>query len=483
MLETSGVRAIINADGTWGQSSLPALSLNSGKKQVPILNKLSVWVSGRSGAGTLVGSFSDVFSDSSNFQPGPLGLSGGVAANPVIWNKVYTAHQSQITQHRKSFRDNDYRIPAALTEWPANGPQGFDAVLAPFADFDRNGKYNPAQGDYPFVAGSSCSYTISNDLNGGNWSQTNTPGIEIQQLVRTFSEAPPQMPTYLIRYTLHNRSVQDYRGMRLSLAADFAIGSAADDYLATDVGHNALIAYNGSDSDVLLGKSAPACALMFLNRPIGATMYFESGNDAVKGKPLKAQDYYNLARACWKTGKPLAFGNAGLDGNNGTSYLYSNGTDPSFKDKWNEWEAANFPGRRTGLISTDSFDLPAGSSLVIEAAVGILPAVGSKLDLCAPLLDQQQKQASSLLRVEQSMPEVQVKLIRQQGDCIMVQPARQGAPVHLTFYKLNGSELATYCILNAGCFNLKNLPEEGLFLLWATSEEFTSLAKVLHTRN
>ncbi|MBU6324471.1 MAG: hypothetical protein KJS92_03200, partial [Bacteroidetes bacterium] len=389
VLETSGVRAVINADGTWGQSSLPALSLSSGNKQVPILNKLSVWVSGRSGTGILVGSFSDVFSDSSNFLPGPLGLSGGAAANPVTWNKVYTAHQSQITQHRKSFRDQDYRVPDLLTEWPANGPQGFDAVLAPFADFDRNGKYNPEQGDYPFVAGTSCAYTISNDFSRGDWKQTTTPGIEIQQLVRTFTEADQQIPAYLIRYTLHNRSVQDYRGMRLSLAADFAIGSTADDYLATDVGHNALIAYNGSDSDAFFGKSAPACALMFLNRPIGGTMYFESGNDAVKGKPLKALDYYNLARACWKTGKPLAFGNAGLDGKNVSSYIYSNGTDPAFKDKWNEWEAANFPGRRTGLISTDSFDLPAGSSLIIEASVGILPAVGNKLDLCPALLELQ----------------------------------------------------------------------------------------------
>lgn len=481
VLQTAGTRVLINSDGTWGQSSKPALSLNQGKVQVPLLNKLSVWVSGRSGAGTLMGSFSDVFSDSSNFLPGPLGLSGAVPADPLLHDKVFTVQESEVMSHRRDFRSKAYQLPSNLMEWPANGNQGFDPVLAPFADFDQNGKYNPAQGDYPYFSGNACAYTIANDFTGGNWKHGNTPGIEIQQLVRTFQASGQEDQMFLIRFTVHNRSLNGYKGMRLSLAADFSIGSNGDDYLTTDVVHNALIAYNGSDSDVFLGKSAPACALMFLNRPVGATIYFESGNDAVKGKPRLPQDFYNLARASWKTGKPLAFGNAGLDGNNVTRFVYSNGTDPDFSGTWNEWDAANFPGRRTGVISTDSFDLPAGESIVIEAAVSVLPGIGNKPERCKPVLDFQQKLASYQLSSAGTNNPMPVELFSLRGSWVDIHPPRTGAPVKLEFFRLNGSRIGTYCILNNSSFNLKNLPEEGTVILVATSGNQTSKALLYNT--
>lgn len=479
-LHSADLQTLLTADGSWGRNSASALSIRQGAGYFPLMQHMGVWITGRNSKGVRAGSVCDVFSDSSNFLPGPLELGGTAAANAASWNRVFVVSESEILKHKRSYKLPNYSVPASLADWPGNGPQGFDAVLAPYADVDRNGSYNPQQGDYPFVGGTACAYTIANDLNGAGWKQGRSMGVEVQQMARVFAKQGQELPAVLLRYTLHNRSLEDYSGVRFTMAADFCIGSSADDYLTTDVAHHALVAYNGSDSDALFGKTAPACAMMFLNKPAGATMYFESSSDAVKGKPLKLEDYFNLARGSWKTGKPLAFGNAGLDGNTTAHFIYSNGTDPQFPGKWNEWEAANFPGRRTGLISTDSFNLPAGTSVMIEVVVSALAAVGNNVNLAAARLEEQRQLASALLDVRPVESVDRSELYVQKGDIIEVLPSRNHGSVKLEFFRLNGSSLGSYCILSGSSFNLKKLPEEGLILMVATSEEYTSKALIIN---
>lgn len=482
-IRSAGHVALICADGSWGQRNQSGFSVIRNNSGMPLIQKLGFWLTAKDGAGNMVGCTQDVFSDSTDFQPGPLGLRSAPPASAAYWNEVFTADAATVGAHRQSFRTTGYQIPPSLLRWPANGMQGFDAVLAPYVDFDQNGTYNPQSGDYPYFTGSSCAYTLVNDQKNVQTGSGKAPGLEVQQLVRAFESDAKHDAGFIMRVTIHNRSLVSYYGVRLSLVADFSIGSNADDFLLTDVGNNALVAYNGAAQDPLFGSGIPGCALMFLNKKAGASIYFESGADAVKGQPVLMADYYNLARARWKTGKPLAYGNAGLDGLLPAGFVYSNGTDPQFTLTWNEWEAANFPGRRTGLISTEDFDLPAGGSALVEVSVAALHGVGNDPKQVSAQLQTLKQNAAYLLANQTMIPQVQKPLFLQKGELLELQPPRANAAMQLDFYRLNGVKLGSYCILNASSFNLKNLPEEGLMLLIATSENQTSRGIVSKVQN
>ncbi|MEN9510672.1 MAG: hypothetical protein RLZZ370_491 [Bacteroidota bacterium] len=482
-MQSAGLDALICADGSWGKQNQAGLRVVHHATAMPLIQKLGYWLTAKDGSGTMVGSVQDVFSDSTDFQPGPLGLRGSLPANTADWNEVFTADAATIGSHRQTFRTPGYQVPRALMRWPANGKQGFDPVLAPYVDFDQNGTYNPDAGDYPYFTGNTCAYTLSNDQKHVKPGTGKAPGIEVQQLVRAFEGDGLQDAGLIMRFTIHNRSLVSYYGMRFSLVADFAVGSNGDDFLLTDVGNHALVAYNGAAQDPLFGSGIPACALMLLNKQAGASMYFEAGADAVKGQPVLISDYYNLARARWKTGKPLAYGNAGLDGLLPAGFVYSNGTDPQFASTWNEWEAANFPGRRTGLISTDDFDLPAGASMLVEVSVAALNGIGNDPKQVSAQLQKYRQNASRLLANQSGKPQVQSPLFLQKGTMLELRPPRPNAAMQLDFYRLNGVKLGSYCILNASSFNLKNLPEEGLMLLVATSENQSSRGIITKVQN
>lgn len=482
-IQHADLQAFIGADGSWGKYKHAALSVRHNTSVMPLIQNMGFWLTAKDGNGNIVACVRDVFSDTGNFQPGPLGLSGAPAAPAADWNEVFTADAATITNHRQSFRTSGYQVPRSLMRWPANGLQGFDAVLAPYVDFDQNGRYNPEAGDYPYFTGSNCAYTLANDQKNPNPGWGKGPGIEVQQLVRAFEYDGTHDAGFIMRFTIHNRSLVSYYGMRFSMVADFAIGSNSDDFLLTDVGNNALVAYNGGLQDPAFGAGIPACALMLLNKKAAASIYFEAGSDAVKGQPVSFSDYYNLARARWKTGKPLVYGNAGLDGLLPASFLYSNGTDPQFPSVWNEWEAANFPGRRTGLVSTEDFDLPAGGAVLVEVMVGALKGVGNDPKQVSSQLEIQKQNAATLLTASTIQADMFTPLFRQQGETLELHPPRANAPIQLDFYRLNGAKLGSYCILSATSFNLKKLPEEGLMLVVASSEGQVSKGVITKVQN
>lgn len=105
-----------------------------------------------------------------------------------------------------------------------------------------------------------------------------------------------------------------------------------------------------------------------------ASIYYKNDlSDAVRGRPETVQEFHHYARAKWKTGKELAFGGEGTDGSNYCKFIYSQGTDSSYKaQNWSEEYAANEPGRRTALISTPEFDLKSNESKVFDGCISVV---------------------------------------------------------------------------------------------------------------
>jgi hypothetical protein len=197
-----------------------------------------------------------------------------------------------------------------------------------------------------------------------------------------------------------------------------------------------------------------------LNRQVLSSMYFENTGDAVRGKPTNMAHYHYLSRGRWKTGRNLAFGRAGLDGSIVTSYVYSNGTDPANMGIWNEGDAGNFPGNRTGLLTADTFSLPAGGSAVLELALGVIRNVGNDpASLGAKMV--QQKNAA--LR-QQNNPLVGLTDnpigMRLFEDNMVIYGAGN-SPLNVSVYDMTARRLASFCFLGAGIVNLKSLPGNG----------------------
>lgn len=429
----------------------------------PLIQRMGLWITTGSTSGQASGAVCDVYTGASDFRPGPTRLDGGTAADTLQFNRVYTLRTGEVQQHRAGWKQPGYQPAANIDAWPANGGKGFASVLAPYADVNRNGFYDPLQGDYPFVPEGELAYTISNDVATGNRLASSVPlGAEVQTMV-WIPETQPDTTLGLLayfRYVVHNRSQQNWNGVALSLATDFSLGDASDDYLLTDVHAGGLAAYNGTASDAVFGRNIPAVAVYMLNRQLYSSMYFENTGDAVRGKPTMMAHYHYLARGSWKTGRNLAFGRAGLDGSIVTTYLYSNGTDPANMGVWNEGDAGNFPGNRTGLLTADTFSLPAGGSAVLELALGVIHNVGNDPATLGAKMVQQKNAA--LRQQKNTFPGLTDNPIKMRlyEDKLAICSAGN-SPLNVSVYDMTARQLATFCFLGAGIVNLKNLPGNG----------------------
>lgn len=449
----------LQSDGMLEGKSEPALTY-MGK---PLLQRLGLWITAGSSSSQASGAVCDVFSGAADFRPGPTGLSGGAAADSLVYNKVYVLHAGEVSRHRASWKQAGYVPAAGIAAWPANGAKGFATVMAPYVDVNRNGKYDPINGDYPFVPEGELAYTISNDVAapvrlGG----TPALGAEVQQMV-WIPEMQVDTARGLLayfRYVVHNRSQNDWHGVSLSLVADFSIGDRNDDYLLTDVNAGGMAAYNGTNMDGVFGNKIPALAVYLLNRQVLSGMYFENSSDAVRGKPTALAHYHYLARGKWKTGRNLAFGRAGLDGSIVTSYVYSNGTDPANPGVWNEGDAGNFPGNRTGLLSTDTFSLPAGGSAVLEMAMGVLRNIGDNPNLLSSGMVQQKNAALRQQNISLTGLIDKPIVMRLIEDHMVIQSSGN-SPLNVSVYDMTARPIARFCFLGAGVVNLKNLPGNG----------------------
>ncbi|MBP7513408.1 MAG: hypothetical protein KA791_02600, partial [Flavobacteriales bacterium] len=69
------------------------------------------------------------------------------------YHQVWRVRRSEIDFHIDHWDDVGYQMPYGIAQWPGNGntDNGEPALLAPFADLDEDGLYEPAQGEFPLV--------------------------------------------------------------------------------------------------------------------------------------------------------------------------------------------------------------------------------------------------------------------------------------------------------------------------------------------
>lgn len=143
----------------------------------------------------------------------------------IQYNRLWKINRSEIDYHIAHWADAGYVPPADIATWPAHGDtllhQAY--LLAPFADIDYNGIYNPLMGDYPLIRGDQCIYFVFNDAGGlHHESGGQKLGLEIRGMAYAF-DCPSDSAlhyTLFMHYDIINRSTTIYNNVYLGVFTD-----------------------------------------------------------------------------------------------------------------------------------------------------------------------------------------------------------------------------------------------------------------------
>ena len=425
-IEVNNVRGCILGNGTLMDAHLntnsPSWEVPKGCELSPLYQH-SLWVGGVV-SNTLHLAGNRFGQNGQEYWSGPLKLADGTTTDEMVqkfshvWNVTKVEIDDFIAHHGQS----GYVIPEDILTWPAHGEAGYAENLAPFVDVNGNGRYEPAQGDYPDIKGDQCLFFIFNDSyqEHGEFGGEKL-GIEIQAMVYAFS-APDDMAmnnTVFFDYKIYNRSSNTYTNAFIGLWNDWDIGYGWDDYVGCDVHRSACFAYNGCDNDNLYGKNHPAQVCKILAGPLmnpdgidnlaydgecasldnnryafnGANFgngivdderlgmaYFISMNNSLadNGDATDAQQAYMLLHGLWRSGVPMSYGNDGFLNTVGPrcNYQYPGDSDPcnigtdgvapngGYNEPGHYWTAHDdgaIPNDVRGLVSMGPFTFEAGS--------------------------------------------------------------------------------------------------------------------------
>ena len=331
-----------------------------------------------------------------DFQPGPISNDPNVYAK---YNKVYRINLQTITDFANS---NHTNIPPEIANWPANGDttMGESYNLAPYVDVNLDGKYNPADGDYPKIKGDEAIFVIFNDKNGKTGGRE--MGVEIHEMIYAYQTGGVEDSIIYVDYQIFNRANTDYTNTYLASFTDFDLGNSRDDLIGTNISANSVFVYNADGDDEGprgFGTKLATCGLRLIGGPpadyldgidndrdgcvdgvringvcipedpsIGlrehmamtGSMYFNSlGSSANQSSPDTTHDYYNYMKSLWRDNNNLILENPSgfLNTNNGDGYVTGNiGTSTRFA----------FPGNSIDTLGGNSpvnwFQSPLNSS-------------------------------------------------------------------------------------------------------------------------
>jgi hypothetical protein len=266
---------------------------------------------------------SKMYNNINNFKQGPIRLQNRTGADPSYWNKTWIINKSIVLRHIQSFQNKSYEIPQEILKWPAHGINGTADILAPFIDINGNSIYEPEKGDYPDMKGDKAIYFICNDA--GQGASDEGLVIEIHGMLYGFNSDDERINnTLFLNLKIINRSTYDYRNVYFGMYNDFDLGDPTDDYIGTDSALDMVFSYNGDTQDgpskgiPSYGDSPPAIGMIYLNKKLSNSMYFDL-DDEPRGVPQTNEQYFNYLQSIFKDGTDLKFGGDGHYKSNGAT--------------------------------------------------------------------------------------------------------------------------------------------------------------------
>jgi len=306
-----------------------------------------------------------------DYYPGPIPFiyDGTQDIDCAQWDTIWTVHRSDIVTHLLDYQDNQTIDDPlqAIMGWPGEGNPYFEDIwgfplpqedsdlsndipdqgLAPFADTDGDGIYDPMQGDYPMIPEGGplpeqINWTVFNDQFGLHAISQSAPiQAEIQLTTWTYQcDNSPQLDrTVFASYDIINRAIEPIDSLRMGLWVDFDLGCTTDDYLGSAPGLNTFFAYNQDnvdDTDCIFniagfGENPPVQAVTFLNRPLYGFTYHLVGQQPAA--PQNSVDFYNLLNGRFVDNSPVYASGDGY-GEAGTTTNFAFSGNPNDASEW-----------------------------------------------------------------------------------------------------------------------------------------------------
>lgn len=333
-----------------------------------------------------------------DYYPGALQIDGSAsitAARCKFYDQIWKVTLAEIEAFSND--ESQWNSPIdGIANWPGNGNMGEGAsgeaeFLAPFFDFNKDGKYEPSNGDFPAFEQNVLSnipdmmlYTIYNDKGNIHSETEGLPiGLELHTQSFAYSTNDEINNMTFYRTTIYNRSTETIDSCIFGQWVDADLGNYSDDYVECDVKRNLGICYNGDDNDEGIlgyGLNPPSVGVNFFEGPrkivgtdtteIGLTKFVYYNNDfSVTGNPSRPEHYWNYLNGRWKDGLNITYGGNGRGGTDTASFMFPGKTDPAGRADWTERIAGNTPGDRRFLQTAGPFSLLPGSRNQVTVAV------------------------------------------------------------------------------------------------------------------
>ena len=458
-LTVNNVRALLlnGGDVWWDREDGRYIIPNVTVKPVSSIYAAAVWIVGFNGgsikgAGRMYGGATSQ-GNRHDWVPGPLNdATGQVTIKDCSnWDRFFEVRGEEIDLHIAQFNaalasGNEYpesTIPLNVRGWPARGNPYFrsiynwplpstTAALAPFYDFDGDGEYDPAQGDYPIIevrgVAGACEPTLENPIpptyadqmffwiyndNGAAHSEFNGTAInmEVQVQAYAFKTTDQLNDMTFMRYKLVNRAATVTEDCLFGWWVDSDLGCPDDDLIGCDSSRSLVFYYNIDGSDGTSGPSSTLCTpeggsavnTYGLKVPILGIDYFEgptedgvsptTGKDTLLDLGMTSFTYFNRVNvpepgtldpenltqlyyymdAKWKDGTPYTKGGSGYK-TGGAITRYPFNDAPDNPNGWSMKTAGQLSGidRRT-VQSTGPIRLESNKTNYLVVGVPWVP--------------------------------------------------------------------------------------------------------------
>lgn len=426
-LETSKIKVRINTLGELfnDPSTGPSFEVPKGSGNHTFY-KANFWVGGEDISSTL-----HLAAHAGDFNYGPLVVSLATASpTPSIWNRVWKVTAADINFHIANYTTVGYVPSPAIADWPGYGNPIYplQSNITPFFDNNSDNMYDPMDGDYPLIKGTTAIYQIYNDdtLHASGGAKL---GVEIHCMAYVFDCADDSVlsNTIFVNYRVVNHSTNILYNTHMSLWSDPDLGGGMDDFVGCDVSRGLYYSYNGDSIDTDYDSILPVMGVTVLNGPYqdadsidnlintnyttafatGGVSYSDLGwgfGDIIPDNermglrsynyfvglgapnpnmtdPSNAAQCFESMKGNWKDGSPLLYGGYGYSGGTGvtttqTQYAFFDNSDPYYwatmgavvAPNWEEGIAGNNAGDRRSLGSMGPFILSPGAYNEIDVA-------------------------------------------------------------------------------------------------------------------
>ena len=363
----------------------------------------ALWIGGKTETGDLRLAATTYLQRGNDFFPGPLRKNGTTdSALMARYKKVWLMEKETIEAHlavvQKSGKNN--QVPVSIKSWPAYEVDGTDTIsIAPWHDANKNGYYDPENGDYPVIKGHQAIFWVMND-NGGLHSESVGKPLKIQVNGMAYvydcqANLQDSLDFFLkhaafVDYNIVYRGTEKLTDVFMGEWVDHDLGDYLDDAIGSAPLYQTGFTINADawDTGLKTDKNNPgALAVTILKGPVAKTgdgidndnngvvdeadekcrmagfSSYQNSADPVRGNPHRAPEFYNYLRSNYINGQPFVKSSAA--GVRRTRHLFSHGLDPNHPG-WH-WTQQRTDTLTTGdqrlLITCGSFELNPGDEV------------------------------------------------------------------------------------------------------------------------